>query len=102
MKRKPQKASFLLEPFSFFEMRRQYPQMKFEEQILLYSITGGVPAYLQYFPADCCVQEKTPGIVFHCRRDFYRLVEGPPENIIPPPLLCIITIWHRAKICRSL
>ena len=69
-------ASFLLEPFSFFEMRRQYPQMKFEEQILLYSITGGVPAYLQYFPADCCVREKLRELFFTADGIFYRLVEA--------------------------
>lgn len=50
--------------------------MKFEEQILLYSITGGVPAYLQYFPADCCVREKLRELFFTADGIFYRLVEA--------------------------
>ena len=69
-------ASFLLAPFSFFEMRKLYPQMDFEEQILLYSITGGVPAYLQYFPADSCVRERLRELFFTADGAFYRLVES--------------------------
>lgn len=41
--------AFLLRPFRFFEMRMLYPEMSLEEQMLLYSVTGGVPAYLRFF-----------------------------------------------------
>ena len=68
-------SAFLLTPFSFFEMRKLYPNMTQEEQLLLYYITGGVPAYLKYFPADCSVQEKIRELFFRTDGIFYRLTE---------------------------
>ena len=47
--------AFLLRPFRFFEMRMLYPEMSLEEQMLLYSVTGGVPAYLRFFNPEISV-----------------------------------------------
>ena len=66
--------TFLLRPFHFFEMRVLYPEMSVEEQILLYSITGGVPAYLQYFNSKLSIQDNIYHLFFQENGAFYRLV----------------------------
>lgn len=65
---------FLLRPFTFFEMRRLYPSMSLEEQILLYGITKGNPAYLEYFAPDCSMEEALYQLFFTEKGAFYRLV----------------------------
>lgn len=69
-----EKHTFLLRPFRFFEMRMLYPEMSLEEQILLYSITGGVPAYLQYFNPKVSVRDNIYQLFFQEDGIFYRFV----------------------------
>lgn len=45
-----------VEPFSFMEMMQEYPHHDFNQLMMLYSITGGVPYYFEYF-RDCIDQE---------------------------------------------
>lgn len=66
--------AFLLRPFTFFEMRRLYPSFSLEQQILLYGITKGKPAYLEYFAPDCSVEETLYQLFFTEKGAFYRLV----------------------------
>ena len=48
--------------------------MTLEEQILLYSITGGVPAYLQYFNPKVSVRDNIYQLFFQEDGIFYRFV----------------------------
>lgn len=41
-----------LSPLSFAELRAAWPEKCFEELILLYSVAGGVPKYLDFFEND--------------------------------------------------
>lgn len=56
--------AFLLRPFTFFELRKLYPDLELSEQLLLYSVTGGIPGYLKYFPASSSVKEKIRELFF--------------------------------------
>ena len=56
--------AFLLRPFRFFEMRMLYPEMSLEEQMLLYSVTGGVPAYLRFFNPEISVKDNLYRLFF--------------------------------------
>lgn len=69
-----EKHTFFLKPFVFFEMRMLYPEMPLEEQMLLYSITGGVPAYLQHFNPQISVKDNLFRLFFQENGVFYRLV----------------------------
>lgn len=66
--------AFLLRPFRFFEMRMLYPEMSLEEQMLLYSVTGGVPAYLRFFNPEISVKDNLYRLFFQENGSFYRLV----------------------------
>lgn len=66
--------AFLLRPFHFFEMRKLFPAMSLEEQILLYSVTKGNPGYLEYFAPDCSVTDTLCRLFFTEKGAFYRLV----------------------------
>lgn len=63
----------LLRPFSFFELRRLYPDMSMKEQLLLYSLTGGIPGYLKYFPSSCSVTDRIRDLFFTETGALYRL-----------------------------
>lgn len=71
---KKEKYTFFLRPFSFFEMRMLYPEMPLKEQMLLYSITKGVPAYLQYFNPKSSVRDSIYQLFFQEKGTFYRFV----------------------------
>lgn len=47
----------LLPSFSFFEMRRFFPELPLEDQILLYYMTGGNPSYMELFTSVCKTTE---------------------------------------------
>lgn len=83
---KKESNPLLLPSFSFFEMRKFYPHMNLEEQILLYNITGGNPSYMSKFPspylnpgqdgADLSVKELLCQLFFQENGVFYRMVPG--------------------------
>lgn len=66
--------AFLLRPFNFFELRRLYPALSLEDQILLYAVTKGKPEYLDYFSPDGSVQDTLCELFFQENGSFYRLV----------------------------
>lgn len=66
--------AFLLPDFSFFEMRRLYPSLSIEEQILLYGVTGGNPGYLKYFPQEQDLPESLYRQLFTPDGNLYRIV----------------------------
>lgn len=66
--------SFLLRPFHFFEMRRLRPDFSSIEQILLYSITGGVPGLIEYFPPDSSLEETLENLFFTKKGALYRAI----------------------------
>lgn len=66
--------SFLLRPFHFFEMRKLYAEMNLEDQLLLYSITGGVPSYLKYFNSQLPVHTNLYQLFFRENGSLYRFV----------------------------
>ena len=59
-------------PFTFFELRRLYPDLPLKEQLLLYSITGGIPGYLRQFPSSCSVTDRIRELFFTEAGIFYR------------------------------
>ena len=69
-----EEQAFLLPDFHFFEMRRLYPSLHIEEQILLYGITGGNPGCLKYFPQEKPLTESLYEQLFTPEGDLYRAV----------------------------
>lgn len=75
---------FLIPSFSFFEMRRFYPELNLEDQILLYNITGGKPSYMNHFSSvwrtagqqteRCSVKDSLYHLFFLEDGAFYRMV----------------------------
>lgn len=63
-------------PFTFFELRRLYPDLPLKEQLLLYSITGGIPGYLRQFPSSCSVTDRIRELFFTEAGIFYRFPTG--------------------------
>lgn len=85
----------LLRPFTFFEMRRLFPDLTPAEQVSLYGITGGVPGYLKYF-----LQDSTPftetlfQLFFTDTGSFWRLPSAILQSSTPEPQLA-----HSALLC---
>lgn len=63
-----------LRNFNFFETRQLYPQLSTKDQLLLYSITGGNPEILGYFPQDIPVQESLEYLYFQEKGLLYRWI----------------------------
>ena len=66
--------AFLLRPFHFFEMRRLYPDLSSIDQILLYSITGGIPGLMEYFSPGTSLQESLESLFFTEKGALYRFI----------------------------
>ena len=69
-----EEEAFLLRPFHFFEMRRLCPDLSYIDQILLYSITGGVPGLMEYFPPGSSLQENLEKLFFTEKGVLYRAI----------------------------
>ena len=69
-----EEEAFLLRPFHFFEMRRLRPDLSYIDQILLYSITGGVPGLMEYFPPGSSLQENLEKLFFTEKGVLYRAI----------------------------
>ena len=97
--------AFLLRPFRFFEMRMLYPEMSLEEQMLLYSVTGGVPAYLRFFNPEISVKDNLYRLFFQENGSFwYRLyLQNKRIFTLRLPLCALFSFpWdRRRKSCRK-
>lgn len=50
-------AQFKVEPFKYYEVNDYFPGLSYEEQTILYSITGGIPQYLGFMDKGKSVEE---------------------------------------------
>lgn len=50
-------AQFKIEPFKYYEVSEYFPNSEYDEQALLYSITGGIPQYLGFMDKEKSVEE---------------------------------------------
>ncbi len=50
-------AQFKIQPFSYLETGKWFPNYSFEEKALMYGITGGIPLYLEQFSPSLSIRE---------------------------------------------
>lgn len=50
-------AQIKLEPLSFVEFSKAFPDRSFEEKVKIYSVTGGVPKYIEFFNNELTLTE---------------------------------------------
>lgn len=57
-------GQILLKPLSFFESWKFFPQKNFEDFLRIFTITGGIPAYLLQFSPDKSLEENIKTRIF--------------------------------------
>ncbi|MCQ4766578.1 hypothetical protein [Faecalibacillus intestinalis] len=46
-----------MKEMNFFDARKFFPNYSLEQQIIIYSILGGIPYYLKQFNSDLTIEE---------------------------------------------
>lgn len=64
-----------LQPLPFSALRQAFPKRSFEERIEIFSVTGGIPAYLELFDNDDALKEILKRTVFQRAHFMSREVE---------------------------
>lgn len=66
--------AFSMRNFHFFETCQLYPELSYPDRLLLYSVTGGNPGLLEYFPGEHSVQESLQKLFFQEKGILYRSI----------------------------
>ena len=48
---------YKMKEMNFFDARKFFPNYSLEQQIIIYSILGGIPHYLKQFNSDLTIEE---------------------------------------------